>query len=157
MLTLCFLAPPRSDPRKLVVTEFRIVYSDAAAADVVYQLDTPAGVAAMQASPLVIKEGAEFKFRISFRVNHEILAGLRFVNKRKKMGFSDTEEVTIGSFAPASAPHVFEFPRFGYNDAPSGMLYRGTYTCADSFVDSDGVEHLKYTYKITIAKDWPKK
>ena len=52
---------------------------------------------------------------------------------------------------------MFEFPRFGYNDAPSGMLYRGTYTCADSFVDSDGVEHLKYTYKITIAKDWPKK
>ena len=35
-------------------------------------------------------------------------ARLRFVNKQRKGPFSNADELMIGSFAPASAPHVFE-------------------------------------------------
>ena len=100
------MPPLHSDPRKLVVTEFRILFNAPSVSDIVFNLDTEAGITAMQKSPFTIKEGAEYKFRISFRVNHEILAGLKFINKTSKMGLSNTDSVTIGSFAPASEPHV---------------------------------------------------
>ena len=54
------------------------------------------------------------------------------------MMFTDKEELTIGSYPPSVAPHVFEFPRFEYSEAPSGMMYRGTYTVKNQFIDSDG-------------------
>ena len=89
---------------------------------------------------------------LSFRVNHEILTGLKFVNRTKKGIFGQTEELVIGSFAPATEPYKFVFPRYGYNSAPSGMMYRGSYKATDKFVDSDGNMHLSYEYKVQITR-----
>ena len=36
--------------------------------------------------------------------------------------------------------------------APSGMMMRGTYSATDKFVDTDGVKHLEYGYKVRITK-----
>ena len=41
--------------------------------------------------------------------------------------FSSTDDLVIGSFAPQTVPYTFEFPRYGFNNAPSGMMYRGSY------------------------------
>ena len=101
---------------------------------------------------MTIKEGSEYKFRISFRVQHEILAGLKFCNKTKKMGMSQSDELMIGSYPPQTAPHVFEFPRHDWMEAPKGMMYRGSYTATDKFVDSDGKTHLEYSYPVKITK-----
>jgi hypothetical protein len=60
----------------------------------------------------------------------------------------------IGSYAPASQAHVFAFPRYGWNECPKGMLYRGTYTSTDAFTDSNGVKHLEYSYPLVIGKTW---
>lgn len=87
-------------------------------------------------------------------VQHQILTGIKFVNKVKRAMLSTNEEVVLGSYAPQSQPHVFEFPRRGFNEAPTGMMARGKYTCEDRFVDSDGVLHLEYSYPLTIAKGW---
>ena len=43
-----------------------------------------AGLDNLKATGLTIKEGANFKFQLSFRVNHELLEGLKFVNKTKR-------------------------------------------------------------------------
>ncbi|KAJ1446620.1 RHO protein GDP dissociation inhibitor [Pelagophyceae sp. CCMP2097] len=139
-----------SDPRKVIVTEFRILFNGAAP-DLVFSLDNAAGMMLLSRNGMSIKEGVEYKFRISFKVQHEILAGLRFLNKTKKMGFSNTDEIMIGSYPPQSKPHVFEFPRDDWLVAPKGMMYRGTYTSTDKFVDSDGKTHLEYTYPLKVV------
>ena len=56
-----------------------------------------AGQTLLAKQGITIKEGVEYKFRISFRVQHEILAGLKFCNKTKKMGFSNEDEIMIGA------------------------------------------------------------
>lgn len=166
-----------SDPRRLVITEFRVVlepeekHDDLGAYEVcslyqryfhmfylyfctVYDLSTEAGVAKLKNEGIALKEGCKYKFRISFRVQHEIVAGIKFVNKVRKAVFSDSDSLMIGSFLPASTAHVFEFPRYGYNEAPSGMLYRGKYSAKNSFIDSDGVKHLELEYPVDIRKSW---
>ena len=140
-----------SDPRKLVVVEFRILFKDATA-DLVFKLDTLSGKEHLKKTGMSIKEGVEYKFKISFRVQHEILAGLKFCNKTKKMGMSQSDELMIGSYPPQSAPHVFEFPRNDWMEAPKGMMYRGSYTATDKFVDSDGKTHLEYSYPLKVTK-----
>ena len=122
--------------------------------DIVFHLDTPEGIAELTSSGISMKEGCKYKFRISFRVQHEIVAGIKFVNSVKKAVFTDTEDLMIGSYPPASTPHVFEFPRYGFMDAPKGMIYRGKYHCKNQFIDSDGVNHLQYEYEVQIKKDW---
>jgi len=71
---------------------------------------------------------------------------------RQVIGQSD--ELMIGSYAPATAAHIFTFPRYGWNECPKGMMYRGKYTCSDSFVDINGVTHAEYSYPLTIGKGW---
>ena len=79
----------------------------------------------LQTEGIILKEGCKYKFRLSFIVQHEIIAGIKFVNKVKKAIFSDTEEIMIGSYAPSSKPQVFDFPKFDFREAPNGMLFRG--------------------------------
>ena len=120
--------------------------------DLVFNLDTEAGVSKLTADGISMKEGGGFRFELKFRVNHELLTGLKFINKTGKGIFSQTEELVIGSFAPATEPYTFVFPRYGFNEAPSGMMMRGTYKATDKFVDTDGVRHLEFGYKVKITK-----
>ena len=141
------------DKRRVVVAEFRVVFEDSAKyKDIVHTLDTPEGVAKMTAEGISMVEGCGFKFQLKFRVNGEIVTGLKFKNKVSKSLFSNTEELVIGSFAPGSQTYNFDFPRYGFNTAPSGMLFRGEYRANDAFLDSDGNTHLQYDYKVKITK-----
>jgi Rho GDP-dissociation inhibitor len=144
-----------NDPRRIIVTEFRVIFDPAENhPDIVFNLDTDAGIQHLRANGLTIKEGAQFKFQVSFRVQHEICAGLKFVDRLKKAVFTNSNELMIGSYPPASKPHVFTFPRYGYSEAPKGMLYRGRYSARNQFIDSDGVTHLEYEYDVNISKNW---
>jgi len=145
-----------SDPRRLVIEEFRICFApEEGVPDVVHQLSTAEGLAKLQSEGITMKEGSKFKFRISFRVQHEIITGIRFINKVTRM-LSETEELVLGSYPPSSTPHVFEFPKWGFNEAPKGMMMRGKYVVSNSFVDSDKVKHLEFGYDLSIGKwSWP--
>lgn len=144
-----------NDPRRIIVTEFRVIFDPVENhGDIVFNLDSDAGIQRLKDTGLTIKEGAQFKFQVSFRVQHEIVAGLKFVDRLKKAVFSNSNELMIGSYPPASRPHVFTFPRYGFNEAPKGMLYRGRYSARNQFIDSDGVNHLEYEYDVIISKTW---
>ena len=109
--------------------------------------------AALKKGGVSIKEGSEYKFRITFRVQHEILPGLKYVNRLKRMGMKTAaDELVIGSYAPQTEPHSFEFPRYDWLEAPKGMMYRGAYTASDKFVDGDGRTHLEYDYPVKVTK-----
>ncbi|CAE7625468.1 rdiA, partial [Symbiodinium microadriaticum] len=144
-----------NDPRRIIVTEFRVKFEESEGHDdIVYNLDTEEGLARLRTNGISIKEAVKYKFVISFRVQHEICAGLKYYQTLKKAIFSDNDEIMIGSYPPASVSHVFEFPRNYYNEAPKGMMYRGRYHAKNCFVDSDGVNHLEYEYDINITKNW---
>ena len=144
-----------SDPRRFYVTELRIMFEPSEGKeDLVFDLDTPEKLKQLKKSGVTMKEGVKFKYKITFKVQHDIVAGVKFINKVKKMMFSEKEELVIGSYPPAVEPHVFEFPRFNYSEAPSGMMYRGTYTVVNTFVDSDGTEHQKFDYELRIKSSW---
>lgn len=142
-----------SDPRKLIVEEFRVVFApEENLPDIVHTLSNAEGVAKLATEGITMKEGSKFKFRISFRVQHEIIAGIKFVNKVKATLATEKEELVIGSYPPSSEPHKFEFPKWDYNEAPKGMMLRGKYKVSNQFVDSDKVKHLEFEYELNIVK-----
>ena len=57
----------------------------------------------------------------------------------------------VGSYAPKEEVHSYQTP---IEDAPSGMLKRGTYTVQSLFTDDDKNEHLAWSWSIDIKKDW---
>jgi Rho GDP-dissociation inhibitor len=69
-----------------------------------------------------------------------------------RMMMSESEELMLGSYPPSTKPHTFEFPKWEYSEAPKGMMYRGKYKVVNSFIDSDGNNHLSFDYELTISK-----
>jgi Rho GDP-dissociation inhibitor len=144
-----------TDPRRMYVTEFAVIFApEEGRPEIVHKLDTDQGIAKLTAEGIKMKEGCKFKFRVSFRVNHDILAGMKFTNTVSTTLMNDEETLMIGTYPPAATPHTFEFPRFGYNEAPAGMLFRGKYKVKNAFRDSDAVKYLEFGYELTIAKTW---
>ncbi|KAL7693046.1 putative Rho protein GDP-dissociation inhibitor [Plasmopara halstedii] len=134
-----------TDGRRVVVVEFKVELEDGQG-DIVYNLDTPAGVEHMRTTPFVMSEGCRYRFIISFRVNHTIVSGLRFHNKVKKTVLATHDAIVLGSYAPRSESYVFTFPRYEWMEAPSGLFYRGKYMGRIIFDDDDRMEHLKLFY-----------
>ena len=105
--------------------------------------------------PFVLKEKCLYKFQITFRVQHEIVSNLQFVNKvsRSKINVS-TEKTTLGSYAPGGGEQVVTMPRNQWDEAPSGMMMRATYSAQASFIDQDKNTHANFPFKFKIAKSW---
>ena len=83
----------------------------------------------------------KFRIRIEFFVQREIVTGLKYVQKTTKMGMTvDKMTHMVGSYAPKATHHCFTTPP---EDAPSGMVGRGSYHVASLFTDDDKHEHLK--------------
>ena len=69
--------------------------------DVVIELEKPGALEALTSKPFTIKEGAEYSMRVKFRVQHEVISGLRYLQKVKRKGVQvDKSEEMMGSFAP---------------------------------------------------------
>lgn len=104
-----------------------------------------------------IKEGVKFTMSAEFKVQHEILSGLHYVQiiKRKGVRVSKDSEM-IGSYAPNTENQPTYTKKFHEEEAPSGMLLRGKYEAISSFVDDDKKKHLEFGWKFEIVKDWPK-
>lgn len=62
----------------------------------------------------------------------------------------------LGSYPPQEAPQEVIWPRHGWEEAPSGMLARGSYKSTIKFIDDDDVTHLQFDYGFSIKKDWGK-
>ncbi len=142
-----------NDPRRLIIDEFRICFApEENLPDIIHTLNTNEGLQQLSRVGITMKEGCKFKFRITFRAQHEIVAGIKFVNTMTRMLVSETEELMLGSYPPSSQQHVFEFPKWEYSEAPKGMLFRGKYRVNNSFIDSDKQKHLEFEYDFQIVK-----
>lgn len=147
-----------SDLRRVVLTRFSILFDpsqEGAPTELSFALDTAEGVQALQAGGISIKEGARFKLKISFRVQRdEIVVGIRFTNVVSRLLLTQTEDLMIGSYPPSPNEHSFEFPRWDYNEAPMGMMSRGTYKVKNSFFSSsdDRTPLAEFNYNLNIVK-----
>eukprot|EP01111_Echinosteliopsis_oligospora_P010000 TRINITY_DN302_c0_g1_i1.p2 TRINITY_DN302_c0_g1~~TRINITY_DN302_c0_g1_i1.p2 ORF type:complete len:227 (-),score=45.10 TRINITY_DN302_c0_g1_i1:800-1387(-) len=148
-------ASPKDDPRRVVIKELRVIFADRPGGDIVYTLESKEDLEKMKKNPFVLKESCQYKIRVTFKVQHEIVSGLKYVNLVYRKGIKvDSSKQMIGSFGPQAKAHEVTFPRNGWDEAPSGMLSRGSYTAKSQFVDDDNSNHLEYEYAFDISKDW---
>jgi len=69
--------------------------------DIIIDLRSPGALESLKSKPFVIKEGATFRMKTTFRVQHQILSGMKYVQVVKKMGFSNkTQEMIVSLLKP---------------------------------------------------------
>jgi len=137
-----------SDPRKVIVVQIEIHSPE---------LTTPKTVKLRESSntddfEVTIKEGAEYHIELIYHVQHEIVSGLRYSQKLTRKGIPvGKENVMIGSYAPRKEHYTYKSDE---EDAPKGMMARGTYKVNSQFLDDDKHVHAEFQWKIKIDKSW---
>ncbi|TAQ87543.1 hypothetical protein B7494_g4122 [Chlorociboria aeruginascens] len=142
-----------NDPRVCIILSLAL--NSEGRPPVSIDLTTPDAVKTLKDHPFKIKEGAKFTLTATFKVQHEILSGLHYVQvvKRKGIRVSKDQEM-IGTFAPNTDKNPTHSKRFNEEEAPSGMIARGHYTAISTFVDDDKHKHLEFEWSFDIGKEW---
>ncbi|XP_008058611.1 rho GDP-dissociation inhibitor 1 isoform X4 [Carlito syrichta] len=100
----------------------------------------------------VLKEGVEYRIKISFRVNREIVSGMKYIQHTYRKGVKiDKTDYMVGSYGPRAEEYEFLTPM---EEAPKGMLARGSYNIKSRFTDDDKTDHLSWEWNLTIKKEW---
>ncbi|XP_038047310.1 rho GDP-dissociation inhibitor 1-like [Patiria miniata] len=115
-------------------------------------LDLTGDLSKFKGKPFVVKEGISYRIQIKFRVQREIVSGLRYAYTVYRKGLKvDKGNLMVGSYGPLTDQHVFKTP---VEEAPSGMLLRGTYIVKSRFTDDDKNIYLEWDWSFAIKKDW---
>ncbi|KAI4170060.1 MAG: hypothetical protein LQ343_005200 [Gyalolechia ehrenbergii] len=148
----CLPVDPK-DTRRCVIHSLALEV--AGRPDITIDLSIPGALQSLKTKPFTIKEGAKFRMKATFKVQHDVLSGLKYIQvvKRKGIRVSKDEEM-LGSYAPNTEEKPIYEKKFAEDEAPSGMLARGHYEAASRFVDDDDNDHLKFDWSFDIAKDW---
>ncbi|CAG8498541.1 8614_t:CDS:2 [Ambispora leptoticha] len=133
---------PSDDPRRVVILQLALEVEGRP--DVVLDLSTPDALEKVKDQPFVIKEGVSYRMKVKFRVQHDVVAGLKYLQviKRKGIRVDKTEEM-IGSYGPNAEPYE---KKFQVEEAPSGMLARGHYDAKSKFIDDDNFTHIEWAW-----------
>jgi len=146
---------PKDDPRRAVIVEFKVGFENRPAGDITYKLDEAGALEKLKTQPFTLKEGCNYKISITFRIQHEIVSGLKYVNVVTRHGIKvSRDEAMLGSYAPQKEAYTVTFPRIGWEEAPSGMLARGHYKAKSQFIDDDKTNHMEFDYEFELKKDW---
>ncbi|XP_060022807.1 rho GDP-dissociation inhibitor 2 isoform X4 [Lagenorhynchus albirostris] len=109
---------------------------------------------ALKKETFVLKEGVEYRVKINFKVNRDIVSGLKYVQHTYRTGVKgkvDKATFMVGSYGPRPEEYEFLTPA---EEAPKGMLARGTYHNKSFFTDDDKHDHLTWEWSLSIKKDW---
>lgn len=100
----------------------------------------------------ILMEGVEYKIKISFKVNKEIVSGLKYVQQTFRKGIRiDKTDYMVGSYGPRATEFDFLTTM---EEAPKGLLARGNYVIKSKFTDDDKHDHLSWEWNLNIKKDW---
>lgn len=138
------------DERKVVLQEFQVVFEDGSSTVI---LNTNIQDHQTELGKLQMKEGTKYRLKIVFNVQHSIVTGLRFNFKVKKSFLSKSEDIMMGSYGPRTEPHIFQYPRHSWLQAPQGKLTRGDYKSSLALRDSDENQHLHLEFTFKIVKN----
>jgi Rho GDP-dissociation inhibitor len=85
--THVFFITAKDDPRRVVILEMRVILEEKPNNDIVFSnLDNPAVLAKLKDTPFTLKEGCKYKIKLTFRVQHDIVTGLKYGNYIYKIG-----------------------------------------------------------------------
>ncbi|EPQ59340.1 E set domain-containing protein [Gloeophyllum trabeum ATCC 11539] len=106
-------------------------------------------------NPVTIKEGVEYNVRITFKVNHSIISGVRYIQVVKRAGVRvDKMEQMLGSYGPHPKGEPYT-KNFDTEESPSGMIARsGTYNVRSRVVDDDGEVYADWEWCFKLGKEW---
>jgi len=123
--------------------------------DFVIDLTAPGAAEDLKSKPFTIKEGTTFCMKVQFRVQHEVLSGLKYLQivKRKGIRVGKDEEM-LGSYPPNTIDKPVHEKKLHPDEAPSGMIARGHYDAVSKFIDDDDHTHLKFEWSFDITKEW---
>ena len=115
-------------------------------------LDLTEDLEALKKRIFAVKEGIQYRIRIDFYVQREIVTGLKYIQKVMRHSIQH-EKLThmVGSYAPKLEMQSYSTP---VDEMPSGFVARGTYTVKSLFTDDDKNEHLKWEWSFELKKDW---
>jgi Rho GDP-dissociation inhibitor len=69
--------------------------------DIVIDLSQPGQLDTLKDKPFNIKEGTTFRMSVRFKVQHEVLSGMKYLQVVKRMGISNkTQEMIVRVSAP---------------------------------------------------------
>ncbi|XP_039095897.1 rho GDP-dissociation inhibitor 2 [Hyaena hyaena] len=115
-------------------------------------MDLTGDLEALKKETFVLKEGVEYRVKINFRVNRDIVSGLKYVQHTYRTGVKvDKATFMVGSYGPRPEEYEFLTP---IEEAPKGMLARGTYHNKSFFTDDDKHDHLTWEWNLSIKKEW---
>ncbi|GME57065.1 Rho GDP-dissociation inhibitor [Neofusicoccum parvum] len=159
-----------NDPRTVIILSLGLEVEGRE--DIIIDLSAPGAVDHLKEKPFSIKEGAQFRMKATFKVQHNILSGLKYIQVVKRMGISNKMQEMIGSYSPNTTDKPFYEKKCkdhfvvsvslirAYTHpvepevAPSGMMARGHYNAVSKFIDDDQQTHLKFEWSFDIKKDW---
>ncbi|TEB35592.1 rho GDP-dissociation inhibitor [Coprinellus micaceus] len=147
---------PASGPKVTVLTLELGSATLPAGKAIVFELSNPAKIAELKKTPITIKEGVEYNVRITFKVNHSIISGVRYIQIVKRAGVKvDKLEQMLGSYGPNTAETPFYIKNFDPEESPSGMLARsGSYSVRSRVIDDDGEVYADWEWSFKLAKEW---
>ncbi|XP_065706825.1 rho GDP-dissociation inhibitor 3 isoform X1 [Patagioenas fasciata] len=100
----------------------------------------------------VLKEGVDYRVKVSFKVNREIVCGLRCLHLTYRRGRPvDRDVFMVGSYAPRAEEYEVVTPA---EEVPRGWLARGSYHVRSLITDDDKTEHLSWEWGLCIKKAW---
>jgi len=145
------LSDPK-DPRTCIILSLGLEVEGRP--DIIFDLSQPGQLEALKNKPFTIKEGAQYRMKVQFKVQHQILSGLKYVQVVKRGPLKQKEQEMLGSYGPNTQEKPIYEKKFQTEEAPSGMLVRGKYNAMSSFIDDDMKTHLKFDWTFEIKKEW---
>ncbi|KAM4652523.1 rho GDP-dissociation inhibitor 2 [Discoglossus pictus] len=143
--------PVVSDPSVPNVTVTRLtLVCDTAPGPIT--MDLTGDLKNLKKETFVLKEQAEYRVKIHFKVNKEIVSGLKYVQHTFRTEVKVAKATfMVGSYGPRPEEYEFLTP---VEEAPKGMLARGTYSNKSFFTDDDNHNHLTWEWNLSIRKEW---
>lgn len=142
------------DKRTVVIVEMALTFpEDPKKESIVIPLEDASGNSISKDIKFTIAERSVYELQIKFRVQHEIITGLKYLHSVKKAGIRvDKLEEPLGSYAPNTKEKPYYEKSLGAVEAPLGMLARGSYSATTKFVDDDKTVHLSFPWSFQITK-----
>ncbi|XP_041033907.1 rho GDP-dissociation inhibitor 2-like isoform X2 [Carcharodon carcharias] len=115
-------------------------------------MDLTGDLKALKNTKFVLKEGVSYKVKIHFKVNKDIVSGLKYVATTFRKGIKvDKVVCMVGSYGPRADEYEFVSTP---EEAPKGIAARGTYTVKSNFTDDDKSDHLSWEWLLSLKKEW---
>ncbi|XP_061838101.1 rho GDP-dissociation inhibitor 2-like [Nerophis lumbriciformis] len=115
-------------------------------------VDLTGDLSSLKEKTFTLKEGIKYRLKIHFKVNKEIVAGLKYHHVSFRKGIKvDKVSYMVGSYCPRQDEHEFVCPA---DETPQGLVSRGVYQVKSCFSDDDKNVHSAWDWNLELKKDW---